>query len=220
MIQTLEEQVSSLVDKNAALEEEHRKVSAYKPLLDSYKVQIAELETRNSSRGIELDNLKFELEQAKVKLNVTLQERAKDQEALEAFQERVTELENAPVQQTNKASERSVSSTDDGIVSNEDTIQEESDGADKGLRAELNDALSGRTTADLKIEIRQLQRELVAVKSNHSDSSRVLVLENLLDDANRMKAKYESEYLAAHRDKLVLQRDLEDIRNGRTFGDG
>ena len=74
--------------------------------------------------------------------------------------------------------------------------------------------------AELKLEIRKLQRELDAAKSNQTDSSRVLVLENLLDDSNRMKTRYEAEYLAAHRDKLVLQKDLEDIRNGRTFGDG
>ena len=58
---------------------------------------------------------------------------------------------------------------------------------------------------DLKLQVRRLQRELEAVRKNEADASRVLVLENLLEDANRMKARYEADYLAAHREKLMLQ---------------
>jgi hypothetical protein len=35
-----------------------------------------------------------------------------------------------------------------------------------------------------------------------------------------MKGRYENDYLAAHREKLVLQRDLEEIRSGKSMGDG
>jgi hypothetical protein len=73
---------------------------------------------------------------------------------------------------------------------------------------------------DLKLQIRKLKRELEAIKKNEADASRVLVLENLLEDANRMKGRYENDYLAAHREKLVLQRDLEEIRSGKSMGDG
>jgi protein HOOK3 len=73
---------------------------------------------------------------------------------------------------------------------------------------------------DLRLQIRKLTRELDSVKRSEVDNSRILVLENLLDDANRMKARYEADYLAAHREKLVLQRDLEEIRSGRSMGDG
>ena len=40
-----------------------------------------------------MDNLKFELSQTKTQLRISLEERAKDQEAIELFQERVAELE-------------------------------------------------------------------------------------------------------------------------------
>ncbi|KAJ3737409.1 hypothetical protein DFJ43DRAFT_260414 [Lentinula guzmanii] len=89
-----------------------------------------------------------------------------------------------------------------------------------GLGGELHDAESGTTMTDLKLQIRKLKRELEAVRKNEADASRVLVLENLLDDANRMKSRYEADYLAAHREKLVLQRDLEEIRSGKSMGDG
>ncbi|KIJ69598.1 hypothetical protein HYDPIDRAFT_80748 [Hydnomerulius pinastri MD-312] len=88
------------------------------------------------------------------------------------------------------------------------------------LDGELDDAISGTTMTDLKLQVRKLQRELEAVKKNEADGSRILVLENLLEDANRMKSRYESDYLAAHREKLVLQRDLEEIRSGKALGDG
>ncbi len=58
------------------------------------------------------------------------------------------------------------------------------------------------------------------MRKNEADGSRVLVLENLLEDANRMKARYEADYLAAHREKLVMQNDLEEIRSGKSMGDG
>ncbi|EGN96139.1 hypothetical protein SERLA73DRAFT_185718 [Serpula lacrymans var. lacrymans S7.3] len=97
---------------------------------------------------------------------------------------------------------------------------DDDDGEAHGLRSELDDALTGTTTTDLKIQIRKLKRELEAVKKNEADASRMLVLENLLDDANRMKSRYESDYLVSHREKLVLQRDLEEIRSGKSMGDG
>ena len=89
-----------------------------------------------------------------------------------------------------------------------------------GLGEELDTAITGTTMTDLKLQVRKLQRELEAVRKNEADASRVLVLENLLEDANRMKARYEADYLAAHREKLILQNDLEEIRSGKSLGDG
>jgi hypothetical protein len=96
----------------------------------------------------------------------------------------------------------------------------DSDHPEQGLGGEIDDALTGTTMTDLKLQIRKLKRELEAIKKNEADASRVLVLENLLEDANRMKGRYENDYLAAHREKLVLQRDLEEIRSGKSMGDG
>ncbi|KAF8136153.1 HOOK-domain-containing protein [Boletus edulis] len=147
-VKSLERQNADLVDKNASLEEEYRKVAAFKPLMDSYKNQIAELETKVASRTHEIETNSF------------------------------------------------------------------------ALNNELDNALSGTTMTDLKLQIKKLERELSAVKKNEADGSRILVLENLLEDANRTKSRYEADYLAAHREKLVLQRDLEEIRSGKALGDG
>ena len=97
---------------------------------------------------------------------------------------------------------------------------DDDDLVDKSFGEELDNALHGTTMTDLKLQVRKLQRELEAVRKNEADASRVLVLENLLEDANRMKARYEADYLAAHREKLILQNDLEEIRSGKSMGDG
>ncbi|KAF8510223.1 HOOK-domain-containing protein [Hysterangium stoloniferum] len=224
-IKALEEQNASLVDKNAALEEEYRKVAAFRPLMESYKTQISDLEAKNSNRTKEMDALKFELEQARTRLRIAAEERAKDSEALELYQERVRELELTSTRRPRATSTSSVVGSGDAVKHREMTeaelLGENDDLADgQGLGGELDDALTGTTMTDLKLQVRQLKRDLEAAKTNQADSSRVLILENLLEDANRMKARYEADYLAAHREKLVLQNDLEEIREGKTLGDG
>lgn len=228
--QALEKQNADLVDKNASLEEEYRKVAAFKPLMDSYKTQIADLETKASSRTKELDTIRFELEQTKTKLKITTEERAKDSETLELYQERVRELELMSQRPTaasrnrappSESTEGNMTEFTESELSGE-TIPTSVDIDDdvQGLGDELDSAITGTTMTDLKLQVRKLQRELEAVKKKEADASRVLVLENLLEDANRMKARYEADYLAAHREKLVLQNDLEEIRSGKSMGDG
>ncbi|KAJ3995690.1 HOOK protein-domain-containing protein [Lentinula boryana] len=224
-VKALEKQNAGLVDVNASIEEEFRKVAAFKPLMESYKTQIVDLENKASARTQELETLKFELEQTQTKLKIVAEERAKDSETIELYQERVRELELTSDTRPPKAPrtrQDSVESTDASgqPASPAEDIDDEEDAQAMGLGGELHDAESGTTMTDLKLQIRKLKRELEAVRKNEADASRVLVLENLLDDANRMKSRYEADYLAAHREKLVLQRDLEEIRSGKSMGDG
>ena len=195
--------------------------------MESYKTQIIELETKNSSKNQEIESLTFEMEQNQTKLKIALAERTKDAETLELYQERVRELElisstkgaglggQSPPYEKQNSGASDLNDDNHGEILTTD-IHDHT----QGLGGELDDAIAGTTMTDLKIQVRRLKRELEAVKKNEADASRLLVLENLLEDANRMKARYESDYLAAHREKLVLQRDLEEIRNGKSLGDG
>ncbi|TFK98999.1 HOOK protein-domain-containing protein [Pterulicium gracile] len=235
-VKSLEKQNADLVDKNASLEEEYRKVSGFKPLMESYKSQLAEHETARSARQKEIDTLNFDLQQAKTQLRIAQEEKKKDAETLDLYQERVRELEltggqgvvkKAPATEVKKVDVDDADTNGDaGAVSDpvEDPVDEEeellTDPAAQGLGSELDDAVSGTTMTDLKLQIRKLNRDLEARRKNEADGSRVLVLENLLEDANKMKSRYESDYLAAHREKLVLLRDLEEIRSGKSMGDG
>jgi protein HOOK3 len=227
-VKALEDQNATLVDQNAALEEEYRKVSAFKPLMESYKNQITELETKNSSRMKEIDALKYELDQTKARLKVAAEEHERDSEALELYQERVQELEHhapksaIPKTPNSATSPHGFNSTAGvrGSLEGELRASEEDAAGVQGLGGELDDALSGTTMTDLKLQIRKLKRDLEAASKNQAEASRILVLQNLLDDANRMKARYEADYLQGHREKLLLQTELEEIRSGRALGDG
>ena len=221
-MQALEEENSSLVDKNAALEGEIKKASALKPLLDSYKHQISEMETRNSSRNKEIDTLKFELEQTRTLLRIADEERAKDSETIDLFQERIRELElsTAPPEKLVKSPSANGPPGDSTEFTEAELTGHSPDDADRGLGAELDDAESGRTMTKMKIELRQLKAELESAKSNQGNNSDILVLKSLLEDSNRLKARYEEENLAVHRENLVLQKNLEDIRSGKALGDG
>ena len=210
-----------MVDKNASIEEEYRKVAAFKPLMESYKNQITELEAKVSTKSKEVETVKFDLEQTRIKLKIANEERAKDSETLELYQERVRELELRSHHRPSASVLSPTRSDTNGDVVTEGESMAILDADDEdGLGTDLDTALSGTTMTDLKLQVKKLMRELEAVRKNEVDSSRILVLENLLEDANRMKGRYEAEYLAEHREKLVLQSSMEEIRSGKSMGDG
>ncbi|SPC63362.1 related to Hook protein [Ustilago sp. UG-2017b] len=232
-LKTLEDQNAELVDRNAKLEDEYKRVSAFKPLMDSYKTQIADLESKSFNLQRDLATSKYEQNQILSRLKASEASRASEKEEIELYQERIKELElggdvagatrKKLVGRNSNASANGV----DGLVAadaSRASAEEGNDLEDEDLldrSGELEDALSGTTMTDLKIKVRKLVRELEAAKANKADQSRLIVLENLLEDAQRMKARYEADYLREHRDKMVLQNQLEAIRSGKSdLGDG
>jgi protein HOOK3 len=203
------------VDKNAALEDEYRKVSAFKPLMESYKTQIATLESKNSTMTKEADALRFDLRRTEEKLRVAMEEREKEGEAVLLYEERVRELELQSDAKKPRLSRPSHRGGDDG------DLDDGGDGSPEDVGGELDDALSGTTMTDLKIQVRKLKRDLEEARANKADASKIVVLENLLEDANRMKSRYEGDYLREHREKLVALGQLDEIRSGKSgHGDG
>ncbi|KAF7359439.1 hypothetical protein MSAN_01286500 [Mycena sanguinolenta] len=213
-LKALEKQNADLVDKNAALEEEYRKVAGFKPLMESYKSQITDLETKHSSRAQELDALRFELGETKNKLKIAVAERTRDAETLELYQERVRELElmsNRPVGSGSKPARRgSVNGQPDEFAEPEmlgDELAEaeaDPDHAEQGLGGELDDALTGTTMTDLKLQIRKLKRELEAVKKKRG--------------GREPRAGARESARGCKPDERA--RDLEEIRSGKSMGDG
>ncbi|SPO31281.1 related to Hook protein [Ustilago trichophora] len=232
-LKSLEDQNAELVDRNAKLEDEYKRVFAFKPLMDSYKSQIADLESKSSNLQRDLATSKYEQEQILSRLKASEAQRATEKEEMELYQERIKELElggDASGTQRKKLVSRNSNASANGVdglvaadasrasADNGDDLEDD-DLLDRS--GELEDALSGTTMTDLKIQVRKLARELEAAKANKADQSRLIVLENLLEDAQRMKARYEADYLREHRDKMVLQNQLEAIRSGKSdLGDG
>lgn len=230
----MEDQNAELVDKNAALEDEYKRVAQFKPLMDSYKSQISELEGKSSNLQRDLNSSRYETEQALLKLKSTEESRIKEKEEMELYQERIKELEYGS-QGINRRKKKvdeedgqgggdvngaeGLVATDESFATEDGSLDDDDENPD--LTGELEDALKGTTMTDLKIKVRKLARELEAAKVNKADVSRILVLENLLDDSQRMKTKYENDYLKEHQSKLVLANELETIRNGKSsLGDG
>ncbi len=202
--------------------------------MDSYKSQIADLESKSSNLQRDLSTSKYEQEQILSRLKASEDQRATAKEEMELYQERIKELElggDAAMTKRKQLTSRNSNASANGIESlvtadasrasaeDAEELDEEDDLQDRS--GELEDALSGTTMTDLKIKVRKLSRELEAAKTNKADQSRLIVLENLLEDAQRMKARYEADYLREHREKMVLQNQLEAIRSGKSdLGDG
>ena len=230
-LKSLEDQNAELVDRNAALEDQYKHVSQFKPLMDSYKSQIADLESKTSDLRRDLGTANYEKEQILSRFNASEEQRAKEKEEMELYQERIRELELGGEADPTKRRKKLVSRKSDVAVNgaeglaaaDETTAAHDADDLDDELdtTGELEDALSGTTMTDLKIKVRKLTRELDEARTNKADQSRLIVLENLLEDAQRMKSRYEADYLREHREKMVLQSEIETIRSGKSdLGDG
>lgn len=206
-LKALEDENATLLDKHAALEDDYRAVSTFKPLLDQYKGQLDAHEAKAAALTKEGDKLRHALSRAEDKVAVLTEEQERDRESLALFEERIAEMELGATPGRRKPTRSRRESTMSAV-----------DGA---LATEFDDAAEGTTMTDLKLKVRKLERDLAAAQANKADGSRVVVLENLLEDANRMKVRYEADYLAEHRDKLVVQSKLDQIVAGKSkHGDG
>ncbi|CAD6888302.1 unnamed protein product [Tilletia controversa] len=229
-VKQLEEENSSLINRNTALEDEYKRVSAFKPLMDSYKSQIQDLESKASNLQRDLNTARYDTDQLREKLMTAEEIRDREKEERELLEQRLEEIElrnGAGVRTKPRISTAStaISGDGDGDAANDAEGAADADTsrsfAVDDLGDELEDALDGTSVTDLRIRVHKLTRELEAAKANKADVSRILVLENLLDDSLRMKGRYEGDYLREHQAKLVLQSELDAIRNGKSsLGDG
>lgn len=63
-------------------------------------------------------------------------------------------------------------------------------------------------------QIADLESQLEALKSAPTEASdRVLVLENLLEDANRRKSQLENDYVREHQKVLLLEKEVTSLRD-------
>lgn len=92
-MQALEEQNVSLMDRNQQIEDEYRKVLAFKTLMDSYKEQIAQLETKNNEILREKNKLEYEIRQMTKKMEILEAERMRDLDRIQALEENLQEAE-------------------------------------------------------------------------------------------------------------------------------
>ena len=81
----------------------------------------------------------------------------------------------------------------------------------------LGDQLNDPTVAELKLKINKLERELQQARDDRqgtAEHQRIHLLENLLEDANKMKEKIEQELLQTHQKNLALEAELSKWKSG------
>jgi protein HOOK3 len=188
--------------------------------MENYKGTIARLEKKNGDLLKDKEDVQHELSQTRDKLARMGEDYTVEKETVALLEERVSELE-ASTQRTldsQTKGQKGVSGRAASAAGQNEELETSSDDEHNlsGVANELDDVLTGRSTTELKLQIRKLRRDLAAAQANKADASKIVVLENLLEDARKLKGRYEEQYLAEHRAKLVLSSQLEEIRSGKS----
>ncbi|KAI8619638.1 HOOK protein-domain-containing protein [Chytriomyces sp. MP71] len=176
-MKALETQNANLLDHSNHLEEEYRKVSSYKPLMDTYKEQIGSMEGKNSSLQVENSKLEFEINEARAKVDRLEALRRNDLDQIQMLEDQVRELELTG-----------------------------------GSGGSMEGTLGADLSKSLRQKISQLEKDLETSKSA-GGVDRIYVLENLLEDANRMKDKFEKDFMQAFQRNLALENEMKQLRN-------
>ncbi|KAJ1909299.1 hypothetical protein IWQ60_011247 [Tieghemiomyces parasiticus] len=187
----LEEQNTQLVARNQALEDEYRKVSQFKPLMDTYKDQIATLESKHNLANLKNSDLEHELKQTRDRLSALEQERQENHEQITSLEDNLRELELTGLSMAEVPSSPVAATS-------------------------LGNALAEGNVFELKAKVARLENDLRNARRSREGadpSQKVVLLENLLDDAQRSKAKFEADYLKAHQRILVLEAELKQPRS-------
>lgn len=75
------------MERNQQIENEYRKVLAFKTLMDSYKDQVAMLETKNNELLREKNRMEYDIQQMTQKIELLEADKARDSDRILALEE-------------------------------------------------------------------------------------------------------------------------------------
>jgi predicted nuclease with TOPRIM domain len=81
------------MERNHQVEDEYRKVLAFKTLMDSYKEQVHNLEKDKADILIENHKIEEALRKAEERCNMLEQDKARDQDQIHSLEDQLAELE-------------------------------------------------------------------------------------------------------------------------------
>jgi len=206
-IKDLEEQNRSLVDKNKQIEEEYRKVLAFRTLMDSYKDQVAALETNNQDLIRENRRLDYDMKHLAAKVEGLETERMGYTDHIQSLEDRVREMEFGGVGGLDPFFQPRSSVNNNGGDDDDDDM----------LGDNLEDAFNEANPTTLKLKINNLERQIKTLQEEKEDSTggqRAVALQFLLDEANRLKKKVEQDWLMAASERDMLEADMKRIKEG------
>ncbi|KAI8377720.1 uncharacterized protein BYT42DRAFT_496697, partial [Radiomyces spectabilis] len=204
IIPVLEETNHSLMDRNQQIEDEYRKVLAFKTLMDSYKDQVAMLETKNNELIREKNKMEYEISQLSKKIESLEVDKTRDMDRIQLLEDHLQEAQLG------------VNSAERSIMQPTELGDDDMDLDEDDLRGSLEDSLKESNVTELKLSKRRLERQLKALQEeNAADRNhKAVVLQHLLDDANRLKNQFEKNYLQVSQERDILQSDMARIREG------
>ena len=187
----LEDQNRVLAEKLSNTEDEYRKIMSLKPMLESYKDQVQQLTNKMNQMTIERNKLEYDIRRYQERLTLGELEKQRDQDQIQLLEERMRELEHGLT----------------GIP-----IATSTPG---GTR--IQDAQTERQTFELKSKITQLEREIDSLRHSRTEENldaRVKLLESMLDDANKVKIDFETKFVNAQKQIMLLENELGRLRSG------
>ncbi|KAI7846927.1 hypothetical protein BDC45DRAFT_46354 [Circinella umbellata] len=196
----MEEQNHSLMERNTHIEEEYRKVLAFKTLMDSYKEQVANLETANKTLIRDKNKMEYELQHMSKKVEILEADRARDMDRIQVLEENLQEVQ--------------LGGTIDPVMTRQEVggDPDDMDLDEGGINDSLEESLKESNVTELRLSNRRLQRENKSLKEENASGHQVVVLKHLLEDANRLKGQFEKQYLEVSQERDILQSDMARIR--------
>ncbi|KAG0182588.1 hypothetical protein DFQ29_003368 [Apophysomyces sp. BC1021] len=202
---TLEEQNLQLMERNQQIEEEYRKVLAFKTLMDSYKEQVAVLESKNNEFIREKNKMEYEILQLTKKIETLDAEKSRDSDRILSLEDRLQEAQLG-------------ANTGHNIFSANDHAEDDDDMDldDDNLGGSLEDSLKESNVTELKLANRRLERQIKTLQEENKSGGgqKAMVLKHLFEDATRRKDELEKEYLKVSQERDILQSDMARIRDG------
>ncbi|KAJ3220450.1 hypothetical protein HK099_004356 [Clydaea vesicula] len=183
----LEDENSMLNSRQFEMENEFKKLNSYKPLMETYKDQIKTLEEKTNVLQVQVSKSDFEIRENKIKVERLEQEKRAAIELSSTLEDRLREIElGGDIGQPNMS---------------------------------LDGELAGDFTSSdsLRQKIVQLERQLEKFKGSNPEDNleqRIILLENLLEDSNRMKSKFEDDYLSLYQKNLQLENEIKQNASG------
>ncbi|CAO3700605.1 unnamed protein product [Rhizopus stolonifer] len=206
-VKMLEERNHALIEHSQKVEDEYGSLIAFKSLMESYKDQVAELQTQNKELIREKNKTEYELTMANKKLDLMDEERLRDSDRIQLLEDNLQEAQFGMGSIiTDKPTVKGVSTVD----------TEDMDYDDFNLNESLEDTLKETNITELKLANRRLERQVKQFQEDQAAgrNQKAVVLQHLLDDANRLKTQFERSYIDVSQERDILQSDMARIREG------
>lgn len=199
-IKALEDQNSSLLERSHQVEDEYRKVLAFKTLMDSYKEQVQQLEYGNREILKEKQRLEEEMRGMADTCAYLENDRDRNLEQVQLLEEHIKELELGG------------GTTLDKVVSHRASVVIE-DGILDEMANTMEENMKKANVTELRLTIGRLQRQIKEMEAKATPSDN----ETLVEEAEALKThkdQLKKEYEEVLSERNRLRDELSQIRNG------